>query len=61
MIREESGILDRLKIRKATKEFYEMINLLGSKTGNHDDSVKLHKAFELVDKRYKQWLIIIDD
>ena len=42
------------KIRKATKEFYEMINLLGSKTGNHDDSVKLHKAFELVDKRYKQ-------
>lgn len=41
------------KVRKATKEFYEKINLWGSKTRNYS-TVKLHKAFELVDKRYKQ-------
>ena len=41
------------KARKAAKEFYARINLLGSKTGKYDDSIKLHKAYELVDKRYK--------
>ena len=37
---------------KFAREFYAMVNLWGGKLGDYG-KVKLHKAYELVDKRYK--------